>query len=47
MPGEIKIEAPSTDKDGAVLVQHGALDYLSDNQQSFFDRYGDDIFTAC
>ncbi len=44
MPGEIKIEAPSTDKDGAVLVQQGALDYLSDNQQSFFDKYGDDIF---
>jgi TRAP-type uncharacterized transport system substrate-binding protein len=44
MPGEIKIEAPSTDKDGDVVVHPGALAYLNDNQQSFFDRYGDDIF---
>jgi TRAP transporter TAXI family solute receptor len=44
MPGEIKIEAPSTDKDADVVVHPGALAYLNDNQQSFFDRYGDDIF---
>jgi TRAP-type uncharacterized transport system substrate-binding protein len=44
MKGEIKIEAPSTDKDGAVTVEAGALAYLTDNQQSFFDKYGDDIF---
>ena len=44
MPGEIKIAAPSTDKDAAVLVHPGALSYLSDSQQSFFDKYGDDIF---
>jgi TRAP-type uncharacterized transport system substrate-binding protein len=44
MKGEIKIAAPSTDKDGAVTVQAGALAYLSDSQQSFFDKYGDDIF---
>ncbi len=44
MPGEIKIAAPSTDKDADVVVQPGALAYLSDNQQSFFDKYGDDIF---
>jgi TRAP-type uncharacterized transport system substrate-binding protein len=44
MSGEIKIEAPSTDKDADTLVHPGALDYLNDNQQSFFDRYGDDIF---
>ena len=44
MPGEIKIAAPSTDKDAAVLVHPGTLAYLSDSQQSFFDKYGDDIF---
>jgi TRAP-type uncharacterized transport system substrate-binding protein len=44
VPGEIKIEAPSTDKDADVVVHPGALAYLSDNQQSFFDKYGDDIF---
>jgi TRAP-type uncharacterized transport system substrate-binding protein len=44
MPGEVKIEAPSTDKDAAVNVHPGALAYLTDSQQSFFDKYGDDIF---
>ena len=44
MGGEVKIEAPSTDKDADVLAHPGALDYLNDNQQSFFDKYGDDIF---
>jgi TRAP-type uncharacterized transport system substrate-binding protein len=44
MPGEIKIEAPSTDKDAIVLVHPGALAYLNDDQKTFFDRYGDDIF---
>jgi TRAP-type uncharacterized transport system substrate-binding protein len=44
MPGEIKIEAPSTDKDAATLVHPGALTYLNDDQKSFFDKYGDDIF---
>jgi TRAP transporter TAXI family solute receptor len=44
MPGEIKIEAPSTDKDADAVVHPGALAYLNDSQQSFFDRYGDDIF---
>jgi TRAP-type uncharacterized transport system substrate-binding protein len=44
LPGEIKIEAPSTDKDADVVVHSGALAYLNDSQQSFFDRYGDDIF---
>jgi len=44
LPGEIKIEAPSTDKDADVVVHPGALAYLSDSQQSFFDKYGDDIF---
>ena len=44
MPGEIKIEAPSTDKDADVVAHSGALAYLNDSQQSFFDKYGDDIF---
>jgi TRAP-type uncharacterized transport system substrate-binding protein len=44
MPSEVKIEAPSTDKDGGVTVHPGALAYLTDDQKSFFDKYGDDIF---
>ncbi len=44
MAGEVKIEAPSTDKDADALVHQGALDYLNDDQKTFFDRYGDDIF---
>jgi TRAP-type uncharacterized transport system substrate-binding protein len=44
MPGEIKIQAPSTDKDAGVVVHPGALAYLGDDQKSFFDKYGDDIF---
>ncbi len=44
MPGEIKIAAPPTDKDARVVVHPGALAYLTDDQKTFFDRYGDDIF---
>ncbi len=44
VPGDVKIAAPSTDKDADVVVHPGALAYLSDSQQSFFDKYGDDIF---
>jgi len=44
MGGDVKIEAPSTDKDADALVHPGALDYLNDEQKSFFDKYGDDIF---
>jgi NMT1-like family len=44
MGGDVKIEAPSTDKDADAVVHQGALDYLNDSQQSFFDKYGDDIF---
>ncbi len=44
MPGEIKIQAPATDKDAGVVVHPGALAYLNDDQKTFFDRYGDDIF---
>jgi NMT1-like family len=44
MPGEIKIQAPATEKDANVVVHPGALAYLNDDQKSFFDKYGDDIF---
>jgi TRAP-type uncharacterized transport system substrate-binding protein len=44
MPGEIHIKAPSTDKDAGVAVHPGALAYLGDDQKSFFDKYGDEIF---
>jgi TRAP transporter TAXI family solute receptor len=44
MPGEVKIEAPSTDKDADVTVHAGAIAYLTDDQKTFFDKYGDDIF---
>ena len=44
LPGEIKIESPSTEKDAAVAVHPGALIYLGDDQKSFFDKYGDAIF---
>ncbi len=44
MPGEIKIKAPGTEKDAGVVVHPGALAYLTDDQKSFFDKYGDDIF---
>jgi TRAP-type uncharacterized transport system substrate-binding protein len=44
IPGDIKIAAPATDKDADVMVHPGTLAYLSDSQQSFFDKYGDDIF---
>jgi hypothetical protein len=44
VPGEIKIEAPSSDKDADVVVHPGALTYLNDSQQSFFDKYGNAIF---
>ena len=44
LDGEVKIEAPKTDKDADALVHQGALDYLNDDQKTFFDRYGDDIF---
>jgi TRAP-type uncharacterized transport system substrate-binding protein len=44
LPGEIKIKSPPTEKDAAILVHPGALAYLGDDQKSFFDKYGDDIF---
>ena len=39
-----RIEAPSTDKGGALPVHPGALAYLGDEEQSFFDKYSDFIY---
>jgi hypothetical protein len=44
LPREAKIIAPETDKDADVVTHPGALAYLTDSQQTFFDKYGDDIF---
>ena len=44
LPREAKIEAPATDKDADIVTHPGALAYLTDSQQTFWDRYGDDIF---
>ena len=35
------IEAPSTDKGGAIPVHQGAVDYLDGTERSFFERYSD------
>jgi hypothetical protein len=44
LPGVVKVEAPSTDKDAALLVHPGTKTYLGDDQKTFFDKYGDGIF---
>jgi TRAP-type uncharacterized transport system substrate-binding protein len=44
MPREAKVEAPATDKDADIVTHPGALAYLTDSTQTFWDRYGDDIF---
>ena len=44
LPGTIKIESPSTDKDADAIVHPGAAVYLGDSQKTFFERYGDAIF---
>jgi hypothetical protein len=44
LPRDVKIAAPATDKDADIVTHPGALAYLTDSQQSFFDKYGDDIF---
>jgi hypothetical protein len=40
----VRSVTPSTDKDADAVVHPGALTYLNDSQQSFFDKYGDEIF---
>jgi TRAP transporter TAXI family solute receptor len=44
VPGPIKIEAPSTDKDATVPVHPGAAAYIDGNQKTFFDRYNDLLY---
>ena len=44
LPGMVAIESPSTDKDAPALVHPGAAAYLGDTAQTFFDKYGNDIF---
>jgi TRAP-type uncharacterized transport system substrate-binding protein len=39
-----RIEAPSTDKGAALPVHPGAIAYLGDEEQSFFDKYSDLIY---
>jgi hypothetical protein len=46
LPGVVKVEAPSTDKDAALLVHPGTKTYLGDDEKTFFDTYGDGIFYA-
>jgi len=44
LPGAVKIESPSTDKDSDAILHPGAAAYLGDNQKTFFEKYGDQIF---
>lgn len=39
-----KIEAPDTDKGSALQVHPGTIAYLDDDEESFFDKYGDMIY---
>lgn len=43
-PAANRIEAPPTDKGAALPVHPGALAYLDDEEQSFFDKYSDFIY---
>ena len=38
------IEAPSTDRGGAIPVHQGAVDYLDNDERDFMDRYSDFIY---
>jgi TRAP transporter TAXI family solute receptor len=38
------IEAPSTDRGGAIPVHQGAVDYLDGNEKSFFEKYSDGFY---
>jgi TRAP transporter TAXI family solute receptor len=39
-----QVSAPSTDKDAFIPVHPGAAAYFSGDEQTFFDKYGDQIF---
>ncbi len=42
--GFAKIEKPDTDKDAPVAVHPGAKAYFDDQQKTFFEKYGDQLF---
>ena len=42
--GFAKIEKPDTDKDANVAVHPGAKAYFDDEQKTFFEKYGDQLF---
>ncbi|WP_051953551.1 TAXI family TRAP transporter solute-binding subunit [Methylocapsa aurea] len=44
LPAANRIEAPPKDKAAALPVHAGALAYLDDEEQSFFDKYSDFIY---
>jgi TRAP-type uncharacterized transport system substrate-binding protein len=43
-PSANRIEAPSTDKDVALMAHPGSVEYIDDTEQSFFDKYSDAIY---
>ena len=40
------IEPPDTDKDAEVLAHPGAVQYVNDDEKTFFDRYSDMIYLS-
>jgi len=38
------IEAPSTDRGGAIALHQGAIDYLDGTEKSFFEKYSDAFY---
>lgn len=40
------IEAPDTAKSAVLPIHQGALDYIENDEESFFDRYGDWVYVA-
>ena len=44
MPLANLIDAPDTSKSAALPVHPGAANYLDDNEETFFERYGDWIY---
>jgi TRAP-type uncharacterized transport system substrate-binding protein len=45
-PAANRIEAPSTDKDVAMMAHPGSVEYIDDTEQSFFDKYSDAIYIS-
>lgn len=44
LPGTGRIEAPETERGAQLTVHPGAQAYLEDDEQTFFDKYGDWIY---